>query len=121
MHVDMEFKFVRLRESFSAVFAHAWLFFGVRASNVAVMRRVRSERTLTMLAFEWLLSAVLTYVRAQYRRGRERLHAVWTFVRPLSAVYSHVLVEAGRLRKALSTNRASVRTVFLVYVQHVNT
>lgn len=95
MHVDMKLQFVRLRKSLSAVFTHAWLFLGVRATHVTIMRRVRSERALTMLALEWLLSAVLTYVRAQYRRGSKSLDAVRTFVRSLTAVHSHMLVETG--------------------------
>ena len=64
---------------------------------MTVMCCMRRERSLTMPAFEWLLSTVLANVRAQNRRSSEGLHAVRTLVGPLTAVYSHVFVEAGRL------------------------
>lgn len=121
MHVDMKLQFVRLRKRLSTVLTHARLFLSVRASHVTIMRRVRGECTLTVLALEWLLSAVLTYVRAQNRRSSESLDAVRTFVRSLAAVNSHVFVEAGGLREAFTTYRAFVRTVLLVHVQHVDT
>ena len=117
----MKLQFVRLRKRLSTVLTHARLFLSVRASHVTIMRRVRGECTLTVLALEWLLPAVLTYVRAQNRRSSEGLDAVRTFVRSLAAVNSHVFVEAGGLREAFTAYRAFVRTVLLVHVQHVDT
>ena len=64
---------------------------------MTVMCCVRRERPSAVSALEWLLSAVLANVRAQNRRSSEGLHAVRTLVGPLTAVYSHVFVEAGRL------------------------
>ena len=94
MHVDVKLQFIGLSKSFSTVFTHAWLLFSVRTTNMTIMRRMRGERAPTMLTLEGLLPTVLTDVCAQNRRSCEGLDAVRTFVWFLSAVYSHVFVEA---------------------------
>ena len=48
-----------------------------------------------MATLEWLLAAVLTYMRAQDRRGGECLDAVRALVRANTAVHSQVLVKTG--------------------------
>lgn len=90
------------------------------ASRVTVMRRVRGERSPAMSAFEWLLAAVLTDVRAQNGGSREGLDAVRALVGLLSAVNPHVLVEAGRLRETFPAFCALMWTVVFMHVKNVN-
>ena len=120
MHVDVKLQLVGLCESLSAVLTHTWLFLGMCSSHVTVMRRVRGERLPTVAALKWLFSTMLTNVGAQDGRRRKRLYTVWTFVRSLTTVNSHVLVEAGRLRESFCAHATLVRPVFLMDVKHVN-
>jgi hypothetical protein len=62
---------------------------------------------------------MLPDVCAQNTRGRECLIAIDTFVWPLAAVHSHMLVQAARLTETLAAHRTLVRSVLFVHVQYV--
>jgi len=90
------------------------------APHVTVMSGVRGESSPAMSAFEWLLAAVLTDMRAQNGGSREAFDTMWASVGPLSAVNSHVFVEAGRLGETFPAFCALVWAVFGMHVQNVN-
>jgi len=90
------------------------------APHVTVMCRVRGERSPAMSAFEWLLAAVLTNMRAQNGGCRKTFDAMWASVGPLSAVNSHVFVEAGRLGETFPAFCALMWSVSFMHVQNVN-
>ena len=84
------------------------------------MRRMRGERSPAVSAFEWLLAAVLTDMRAQNGRGREAFDAMWAPVWPLSTVNPHVFVQAGRLRETFPAFCALVWTILVMHVEDMN-
>ena len=73
-----------------------------------------------MSAFEWLLAAVLTDMRAQNGGGRKAFDAMWASVWPLSTVNPHVFVQAGRLGETFPAFCALVWTILFMHVENVN-
>lgn len=120
VHVNVELQFVRLRESFSTILTHARFLFSVSSTHVTVMSRVWGKGSSAVPTLEGLLTAMLTDVCAQNRRSSESLDTVWTLVRSLTAVNSHMFVEAGWLWETFAAHCTLMRTMLLMYMQNVN-
>ena len=88
MHVHVKLEFVGLGKCFATELANARFFFGVRASHVTVVCRVRSECFSAVAAFERLLTAVLAYVSPQNGGCGKSLNTEGAFVRSLTTVHS---------------------------------